>query len=1416
VHLPIARQPFDPTWDLHSLGDMNIQCPSCHALHWKAEALTRSSNTNPLFGMCCYQGKITLPDIQEIPQELYQLLARNDPLSSGFHERILYYNNILAMTSVGKTTEHTVNQGGGGPYSFVLRGELIHQAGSILPLEGRPLTYSQLYIHDTNHELENRLARHAQHNSNNLLHRQTLTRLQGILHQSHPAVQLYKQALDTVTTMPPDQQCMISLHFDQNCDRRRYNLPEATVNEIAVIVIGDGEQIQGSQDIIVYRRDGRQRLFRISDSHPLYPSLRYVLLFPTGQMGWYSRIPYNEVEDQAAPYKRKWVTLEEYFRYRFHIRPSHIESNHLFLAGKLFQAYVCESWAVAEQKRLGQLANIQQNLRVELYQGLADAIVANVDTNLNDLGRRTILPSSFTGGTRYMQQLCQDALAINRHFGGGDLFITMTANSAWPEIKDALLPNQTAAERPDLISRVFRAKLLSLIKDIRDGVLGDIAGFLYTIEFQKRGLPHAHIIVFLRPYAKLRTPEQVDSLMSSEFPMDDPELLELIKKFMVHGPCGAQNTNSPCMERGACSKGFPKPFNERTSITEDSYARTRRLNTGQTIHTGHGGRYQVDNRWVVCHSKYLIWKYRCHINVESIASVKAIKYIYKYVYKGHDRTTMQFGTAHDEIKHYLDARYVSSCEAVWRLYFFDVQEHYPSVLRLAVHLPQQQPVVLNPDRETAQEALERQDNKDTTLTGWFKANTAHQNDRDHIITNTLYQDFPNIMVWHKDTCVWTVRHQNFQIGRMFYAHPSAGERFYLRLLLTTVKGATSYEDLRTFQGVLYPTFREASIAYGLTEDDNEWRQCLEEAKHMAVGRQMRNLFVTILKDCSPADPRALWDTFWQDICDDLRRHPVFQDRDVEPSEEEIQDYGLFLIDQLLIKAGKRLQDWDSLPQVTGDWGTLLQNLNPLIAEQRDYDPQELAALAEQHIATLNPDQRSAFDKITSAVTNKTGEIFFLHGPGGTGKTYVYNTLCYHLRSQIKIVICVASSGISALLLIGGRTVHLRFKVPIPIHETSMCNIPKTSELAALIQQADLVIWDEAPMQHRHIMEAVDRSFRDLRDSNDKPFGGLTVVFGGDFQQILPVILKGSRAQVVGACMQRSTLWRDITVLHLHQNMRLNTQIEEEANFARWQLEVGHGQHTDDSFNITLPDHLHCADNTVDSLIDTIYPDIHLPNHPDQFFSERIILSTMNGKVNELNKTVLERFPGPTRLFPSVDFIPNSEQTGENDPLLNYPVEYLNEINCGTLPLAKLELKVGCPVMVLKNLDAANGVCNGSRGILTRHSNRVLEVRLLTGGQAGQTVFIPRISNQPGEGENAFVFTRRQFPVRVCFSMTINKSQGQSVKFVGLDLRSPAFTHGQFYVAVSRVTSVSNLKVIWEEEKEEAKTQNVVYNEILLG
>jgi Helitron helicase-like domain at N-terminus len=131
-----------------------------------------------------------------------------------------------------------------------------------------------------------------------------------------------------------------------------------------------------------------------------------------------------------------------------------VESNHLFLSGKLFQEFTCEAWAVAEQNRLNYLRHHQGQLHIEVYSGLVDAIAANAGVASNELGKHFILPSSFAGSTRNMQQHCQDTLAINRYFGGGDLFITMTANPTWPEIQSALLYDQTASDRPDLVVRL--------------------------------------------------------------------------------------------------------------------------------------------------------------------------------------------------------------------------------------------------------------------------------------------------------------------------------------------------------------------------------------------------------------------------------------------------------------------------------------------------------------------------------------------------------------------------------------------------------------------------------------------------------------------------------------------------------------------------------------------------------------------------------------------------------------------------------------------------------------------------------------------------------------------------------------------------------------------------------------------------
>jgi hypothetical protein len=312
----------------------------------------------------------------------------------------------------------------------------------------------------------------------------------------------------------------------------------------------------------------------------------------------------------------------------------------------------------------------QAKLRAELYDGLQDAVLGGAD--LADVGQRIILPSTFNGSPRYMVQLYQDAMAIVGDTSSPDLFITFTANPQWPEISEAVLPGQTAQDRPDVVSRVFKLKLNALCKDLFDKqVLGKVRARMHVIEFQKRGLPHAHILLILHHEDKPKTVEEIDSIVCAEIPdpVKQPHLYSVITRCMVHGPCGLIKPGAQCMKDGKCSKRYPRTFTAATAIDESSYPLYQRRDNGRTfVKEG----FEYDNRWVVPYNPYLSSKYNAHINVEIATSITSVKYLYKYVYKGGDRATAEIRRQQqeeqgqqmerDETKLYIDGRYVSSSE----------------------------------------------------------------------------------------------------------------------------------------------------------------------------------------------------------------------------------------------------------------------------------------------------------------------------------------------------------------------------------------------------------------------------------------------------------------------------------------------------------------------------------------------------------------------------------------------------------------------------------------------------------------------------------------------------------------------------------------------------------------------------------
>jgi len=297
------------------------------------------------------------------------------------------------------------------------------------------------------------------------------------------------------------------LHVNLQQDQRTHNL--STAEEIAVIILEEGvHHALDNRDVVLQARG--ERLERISQNSPSYSTLHYVLLFPKGENGWHPRIPIRgtQLREQGENARQRdgekcacsqVVSDTCYYAYCLHVRNG--PQSPLFYGGKLFQQFVVDAWANCEQRKLNWARTHQHTLRSELYQGLQDAAVhdRHDGEDVGPLGRKLILPSSHIGSPRFMTQLFQDAMAICRHFHKPDLFLTMTANPKWPEIIHSFFPGQTATDCPDIVSQVSEQKKKALLKLINNGFFGTTVARIHTIEFQKRGLPHIHLLIFLHP-----------------------------------------------------------------------------------------------------------------------------------------------------------------------------------------------------------------------------------------------------------------------------------------------------------------------------------------------------------------------------------------------------------------------------------------------------------------------------------------------------------------------------------------------------------------------------------------------------------------------------------------------------------------------------------------------------------------------------------------------------------------------------------------------------------------------------------------------------------------------------------------------------------------------------------------------------
>jgi hypothetical protein len=838
---------------------------------------------------------------------------------------------------------------------------------------------------------------------------------------------------------------------------------------------------------------------------------------------------------------------------------------------------------------------------------------------------------------------------------------------------------------------------------------------------------------------------------------------------------------------------------------------------------------------VVPYNKDLVRRYNAHINVEVSGSVKVITYLKKYMTKLPDNSRMSLdsrSSLRDELREWQRMRHVGVAEALMRMRHIPLNKSTVGVTVLYVHKPGENMVAFFEDADddgvTSDSQLLRYFNRSTDV---LLDNVTFA---DYYSTYTLMDNLPKKSgrKCFRDTCdapKYACERCRPHVARI--EHFKTDDELQAIRDLLRHRPARSFEDLRTINSVTYQSYVQAAEALGIRRA-NEFAEVLQETINPNVelwGRagevpfvgcphQLRRLFVMMA--IAGASTLELFNRFHHYLSIDM---PLGSNRRID--DEERNHLLLQSLSDLLFKERLTLTDV-GLPEIDDQRDALeaergrysRSSLKKTSRAFRHLDPQQREILLQIERSVTGHAPKRARDEHTRNLVQKTsGELFFLQGRPGRGKTFLTNILAARLRQKGHIVAISSPSAKGALHYEGGTTCHKAFGIPIfdaDSQHSPQSKITKNSASGKILIAASLIVVDEASMLHQKVINTIDTLLRFLMD-NDAPFGGKTVLFSGDTGQLSPVTKLPGRDAAIQASIVAHPMMQRMKVLTLHSSKRQAADVP----FSAWLDLLADGNGQDGGFSIEVPDTIGITSNHEEALEwylqDAIPPQAQniCPSTWD-LYSAAIIAYT-NQDVDWYNEYILRAVSTATHndLWETYATEEFAEVSGTNLATPDYMESYHEP---GT-PDHVFRACIGARCTLTRNYLPSRGLVNGAFLMIMGRTANTITVRNITQGPFfGNEDVLFRFTFNISVKE-MFDFNRKQFPLRLAYAGTVHKYQGDTIKGKLLvDCSNPSFAHGQLSVAISRgVTSENIVLCVSRPDFESGSIDGLLYRDLLL-